>query len=66
MRFIIIAVKPKITISSFTKDKPITIPSPPVFTGFPPSFHLKKINNKNVMLQISVNRDKNKTTFINV
>lgn len=34
------------------------------FEVFLTSIHLKKANNKNAILQINVNREKNKTTFM--
>ena len=59
-----IAVKPNITISSFKKGNCITLSVPTLFTGSFDSIQAKKTKNKNAILQISVNLEKNKTTFI--
>ncbi len=58
IRFIIIAIKPKVTIRSLKKGIFTTL-SPGTSTGFFISSHRKKTNNANPMLQTNVNRDKN-------
>lgn len=62
--FMIIAVKPKVTINSFAKGNVITLLSPTLFTVFLLSIHANKTNNRNARLQINVNLEKNKTTFM--
>jgi hypothetical protein len=62
IRFIIIAIKPKVTIRSLKKGIFTTL-SPDTSTGFLISSHRKKTNNANAMLQTNVNRDKNNIIF---
>lgn len=63
IRFMKIAVKPSIIINSLPNGTSIAR-SLIALTGFVTSSQLKKTNNKNVMLQINVNLDKNKITLI--
>ena len=58
IRFIIIAVKPKVIIRSLKKGIFTTL-SPGTSAGFLISTHRKKTNNANAMLQTNVNLDKN-------
>jgi hypothetical protein len=60
---ITIAENPKVIIASWRKGTGINF-SPVALTGLLNSNHLKNANNTNAILQISVNRDKNKITFI--
>jgi hypothetical protein len=63
-RFMKIAAKPKITITSFIKGNVTATLSPVLVTGFFISSHEKKANNKNEILQINATLEKNTTTFM--
>ena len=58
------AVNPRVIMSSFNKGTANTL-SLAACAGFFNSIHLKKINNRKETLHINVNRDKNKSNFIN-
>jgi hypothetical protein len=58
-----IAEKPRVMTRFFRKGTGRTASLLPCATFFI-SIHLNRINNKNAILQIKVNREKNKTTFI--
>lgn len=60
---IIIAENPSV-ITRFFKNGTGSTTSLWAFEVFLTSIHLKKANNKKAILQINVNREKNKTTFM--
>ena len=63
IRLIMMAENPKVITRSLKKGMGLTVFESPV-TGFPASTLLKIINNKNAILQISVNLEKKEMTFI--